>query len=176
LVQRREGGGLIWGTMIHQLIEDLIEGTEAVDTAIDRLLEDYKDFIERKDEIQLIVERFQQSQLWQRIQQAEEVYTEIPFSIKVEEGDPLYDQLQKDEKVILFSGVIDLVIKEREGWTIVDYKTDRVVDKEDLIILSEKYGEQVRQYCQVWKELTGEKIERAEICFVDEDLVVGVEV
>lgn len=131
--------------------------------------------MDRQDEILLIVERFQQSQLWQRIEQAEEVYTEVPFSIKVEEGDPLYDQLQKDEKIVLFSGVIDLVIKEREGWTIVDYKTDRVEDKKDLIILSEKYGEQVRQYCQVWKEITGDKIERAEIYFVDEDVVVGVE-
>lgn len=175
LVQRREGGGLLWGTMIHQLFEALIKGTEDVNTALDRLLEDYKDFMERKNEIQFIVERFQQSQLWQRIQQAEEVYTEVPFSIKVEEGDPLYDQLQKDEKIVLFSGVIDLVIKEREGWTIVDYKTDRVEVKNDLIILSEKYGEQVRQYCQVWKEITGDKIERAEIYFVDEDLVVEVE-
>lgn len=174
LVQRREGGGLIWGTMIHQLIEDLIKGTEDVNTVIDRLLEEYKDFMDRRDEIQLIVERFHQSQLWQRIEQAEEVYTEVPFSIKVEEGDPLYDQLQKDETIILFSGVIDLVIKEREGWTIVDYKTDRVEDKKDLIILSEKYGEQVRQYCQVWKEITGERVERAEIYFVDEDLVVEV--
>jgi ATP-dependent helicase/nuclease subunit A len=114
--------------------------------------------------------------LWQRIQRAEEVYTEVPFSIKIEDGDPLYDQLQTDEMPILLSGVIDLVIKEREGWTIVDYKTDRVEDINDLSKLSEKYGEQVRQYCLLWKELTGEKVERAEIYFVDEDMVVGVEV
>jgi ATP-dependent helicase/nuclease subunit A len=132
--------------------------------------------MDRRDEILLIVERFQQSQLWQRIQQTEEVYTEVPFSMKLTDGDPLYDQLKKDKMPVLFSGVIDLVIREREGWTIVDYKTDRVEDKEDLSILSEKYGEQVRQYGVVWKELTGEQITRAEIYFVDEDLVVGVEV
>jgi ATP-dependent helicase/nuclease subunit A len=88
----------------------------------------------------------------------------------------LYDQVQKDKMLILFTGVIDLVLKEREGWTIVDYKTDRVEDRNDLEILSETYGEQVRQYSQVWKELTGEQIARAEIYFVDEDTVVGVEV
>jgi ATP-dependent exoDNAse (exonuclease V) beta subunit len=58
----------------------------------------------------------------------------------------------------------------------VDYKTDRVEDKNDLGILSKKYGEQVRQYCQVLKELTGEQVNRAEIYYVDEDLVVVVEV
>jgi ATP-dependent helicase/nuclease subunit A len=173
-IRRREGGGGIWGTMIHELFETLIRGTEDVDITIDRLLEEYKDFMDRKDEIHLNVERFQQSQLWQRIQQAEEVYTEVPFSIKIEDGDPLHYELQKDEMPLLFSGVIDLVIKEREGWTIVDYKTDRVEDKNDLRKLSEKYGEQVKQYCQVWKELTGEVIKWAGIYFVDEDYFCSV--
>jgi ATP-dependent helicase/nuclease subunit A len=174
LIKRREGGGVIWGTMIHQLFETLIKGNEDVDTAIDRLLEEYNEFMDRRNEILLIVERFQQSELWQRIQQAEEVYTEVPFSMKLTDGDPLYDQLKKDNMPVLFSGVIDLVIREREGWTIVDYKTDRVEERNDLSILSEKYGEQVRQYYQVWRELTGEQITRAEIYFVDEDTVVEV--
>jgi ATP-dependent helicase/nuclease subunit A len=174
LIRRREGGGVIWGTMIHQLFETLIKGTEDIDTTIDRLLEEYNGFMDRRGEIYLIVERFQQSQLWQRIQQAKEVYTEVPFSIKIEAGDTLHDQFQKDQMPILFSGVIDLVIKERKGWSIVDYKTDQVEDKNDLSILSKKYGEQVRQYCLVWKELTGERIERAEIYFLEEDVLYSI--
>jgi ATP-dependent helicase/nuclease subunit A len=160
--------------LIHQLFETLIKGTEDINTTIDQLLEEYNEFMDRRDEILLIVERFQQSQLWQRIQQAEEVYTEVPFSIKIEQNSPLYVQVQKDAIPILFSGVIDLVVKESEGWTIVDYKTDRVEDKKDLSILSVKYGKQVRQYCLVWRELTGEQITRAEVYFVNEDLVVEV--
>jgi ATP-dependent helicase/nuclease subunit A len=42
-IKRREGGGVIWGTMIHQLFETLIKRTEDIDTAIERLLEEYSE-------------------------------------------------------------------------------------------------------------------------------------
>ncbi|MDI3548440.1 MAG: ATP-dependent helicase/nuclease subunit [Halanaerobiales bacterium] len=92
-------------------------------------------------------------------QQAEEVLTEAPFTISVEPGDELYNELEEQDISVILSGVIDLAYREKDGWVIVDYKTDRVEKEEELEKLREVYSNQVEIYARAWKEITGEEVE-----------------
>ncbi|MBU9723859.1 MULTISPECIES: UvrD-helicase domain-containing protein [Bacillaceae] len=218
-IVRKEGGGLQWGSMLHELIEALVKEEVDRKTCVELLLQDYPEFEKRRGEIDRVLDRFERSELWGRICQAEEKYPEVPFSVKIEPGHTLYPAEREesgrvgDRKIasdggsiggettdwasgiasavssnnasssaanvdgsvatagvpILYSGVIDLVMKEKDGWTIVDYKSDRVKEKGDLRLLAETYGEQIKSYVHIWNELTGEPVHKAEIYFIEED-------
>lgn len=115
------------------------------------------------------MQAFRKSDLWKRIADAEVKHTEVPFSLQIGPDHHLYTQVNGENNLpIILSGVIDLVFKETDGgWVIVDYKTDRVVQDDDLNMLMEFYSPQVKMYCQVWKEVSGQECNMGEIYFVE---------
>lgn len=72
-----------------------------------------------------------------KINAAQEVYCEMPFTYK------------KDKSTIC-DGVIDLVYKDAEGWHIVDYKTNF-----DDRFLDIKYENQLNAYKDALKQILG---------------------
>jgi ATP-dependent exoDNAse (exonuclease V) beta subunit len=68
-------------------------------------------------------------------------------------------------RVKIVSGVIDLVLKEPEGWVITDYKTDKVDDNLDDLV--SYYRPQVELYTMFWEEMTGEKVKETGLFFID---------
>lgn len=103
-------------------------------------------------------------------QNAEKIFTEIPFTIGVDQSnmdlmEKVLDFMRKDKaenirrnnKTILINGVIDLVIKSKEGiWTILDYKTDKPLrEKDDLSnYLRQSYTSQLKGYKLFFEEIT----------------------
>ena len=61
-------------------------------------------------------------------------------------------------------GVIDLAFLEREGWVIVDYKTDDVVEHE-LAKLVDHYRPQVRSYAEAWQKLLQKPVTEVGLLF-----------
>ena len=92
-----------------------------------------------------------------------ERYTEVPFAVRTdgEDGVPL-----------VLQGVIDLVYRTREGWEVVDYKTDDTEGRLDALV--EVYAPQVTAYARQWGRLTGGPV-RAGLFFVRSDVVRWVE-
>lgn len=165
-IERESGGGKNWGSIVHRVFEVLVQSKGNIvemDTFIEMALTDHGESPSRKEELLQVLVQFLHSTLWQRIVDSDEVYTEVPFSTKVE-GDP-------DEVV---TGIIDLVIKEQAGWTIIDYKTDRVQKKEEIGLLLEHYKPQVQTYARIWEKLTGNKVCGAEIYLVEEDKTLSI--
>ncbi|GMQ82143.1 MAG: UvrD-helicase domain-containing protein [Rhodothermia bacterium] len=82
---------------------------------------------------------FRDSALWKDLLAADQVFTEVPFSLPTLAG----------KKKVILSGKIDLVFRKDGVWTIVDYKTDRT----DAESLRETYINQVLAYSRAWESL-----------------------
>lgn len=103
-----------------------------------------------------------------------EPVTEYPFYLAVSDpGDPLYRHLRAnlpnapaEGLPIDLNGILDLAIRTPEGWTVVDYKTDRLLPGEGEAPycqrLGSHYGPQLRTYAMVLERLDHRPVR----CFV----------
>ncbi|MFA9560630.1 UvrD-helicase domain-containing protein [Evansella sp. AB-rgal1] len=165
-IERETGGGMAWGLAVHEVFEKYIRN-EISSNSIRNVLQKHELSIEREEEVHVLLERFVETEIWDELQRAEEVLTEVPFSIPVTEGDPLYYFVKhKGTSTVFISGVIDLVYKVDGEWKIVDYKTDRPKDLSVLPELANYYQDQVEMYKSVWSLVTGETVSCAQLYFV----------
>lgn len=143
--------GQKWGSAIHELLEIRSRRPEANLVAhAHRLAEQWELGADRVDEMVATVDSVVVSQTWQRASQAErrfaELSFELPAEITVDGGRPTISR-----------GVIDLVFKEPQGWVLVDYKTDDLLEIE-LESAAGFYKHQLDSYARAWTELVGEPV------------------
>lgn len=170
-IKREEGGGVAWGTMIHEVFERLVKGS-SVENQLEAILTKHGISHDRLVEVFQVIDQFKLTEIWEQINQAEQVLTEAPFTIKITEDDPLYEQIGKNVKrnqPFFVKGIIDLVYRYEGNWYIVDYKTDRPKDKRDLLVLTTYYEHQISFYRDVWERITGTKVKNALLYFVTWD-------
>lgn len=174
-IEREEGGGQTWGTAIHEVFEKVVKGEE-METVILSTLKTYEISFGRMDEIKQAVERFKQSMIWAELQISDQVLTEVPFTLKIDSEDPLYEQIENGDsaETIFVSGIIDLVYKLNGTWKIVDYKTDRPKDITKLPELTKYYQNQINLYQQIWERITGEKVADKQLYYVTPNKIVAV--
>ncbi len=72
---------------------------------------------------------------------------EVPFAIRLEE--------KKIPTVV--RGAVDLAFREKDGWILVDYKTD-VVPKSGPDALIRRYAPQLELYARAWSRCTGQPV------------------
>jgi len=210
------GLGREWGTAVHALLNALgrarsphastsvaggltidperlvqMAGNALVSTGLGR---------EAAGDLAALVTAIIRSDFWMRAMAAKQRYFEIPFSVRVEAGDPYYAELTKaaplvalaghrpvavvDDAPIFLSGAVDLLFEEEDGWVIADYKTDRlpgVLSGEDpevrekaLEILVDHYKPQVLLYTRFWSKITGEKVKESGLYFTALDRWVRI--
>lgn len=148
-----QASGASWGTLMHEAMQWLPVAPYTLDSihgALDEL--QHKGYFTDKER-QLIsdqaISRFFTSPLGQRLVQAKRIEKEWPFSLLVD-GTTIYPQLESGEQIFL-QGVIDTAFLEDDGWVLIDYKTDRVQNAQDLIA---RYGIQVSIYKKALAQLT----------------------
>ena len=73
----------------------------------------------------------------------------------------------------MVQGIIDLAFKENGQWVIVDYKTDRVNDR-NIESLKEMYKKQIDLYSQALEKITGIKVKERILCFLRGNISVAV--
>lgn len=168
-IERESGGGKDWGTLIHEVFEKAVQGYE-VSNYIQIALNKYKLPIEKEKEVQVYLQNFQKSLIWEDLMTAEEVLTEVPFTLKVEKGHTLYSLITKnpeDKHPFYVKGTIDLIYKKNGVWSIVDYKTDRAKQMEDYEKLQAFYRSQLSFYKHAWEELTEDTVSKELIYFLE---------
>ncbi|MFT4412304.1 UvrD-helicase domain-containing protein [Fredinandcohnia humi] len=176
-IEREEGGGLTWGTFVHEVFEKVVKGEDEAKVILSSL-QKHKLSLERAVEIAQAVEHFKQSTVWQEIQHAELVLPEVPFTFKMDRRDPLYSVVVKDGNqpdTIFINGIIDLAYKINGKWKIVDYKTDRPKDTSYLSELTKFYRDQIDMYQHMWERITGEVVSEKQLYFVTPNKVVPIE-
>ncbi|MGE8203921.1 UvrD-helicase domain-containing protein [Heyndrickxia sp. NPDC080065] len=175
-IEREEGGGKAWGTMIHEVFEKLVKGIH-VENHLDAILEKHRIPLERKYEVLQVISQFQQTTIWTQIIQAENVLTEAPFTMKIGPENLLYQKIRNNKdnnQSFLIKGVIDLAYQYDGKWYIIDYKTDRIKDKETLATLALHYEHQISFYKEVWEQITKVKIHEASLYFVTMDEIYRI--
>ena len=102
---------------------------------------------------------------------------ELPFFLTLERGaDPLYRHMSAalpgggTPARLEVQGTIDLAVHTPEGWTVVDYKTDRLRSGENeaayRLRLAAEYGNQVRAYALTLERLGLGAVKRLCLCAI----------
>jgi ATP-dependent helicase/nuclease subunit A len=158
LVRAEEGlgKGTSWGRVMHRLFEALVRNEQLdVRACAENLLKDEERDPVEVDEVVSVVAAVRASELWSRVQNADERYVEVPFALMVD--------LPPHGRTLLH-GVIDLVFREGAVWNVVDYKTDHTLHRLEALVAY--YRPQVELYTRYWSELTGAPA-RGGLFFVD---------
>jgi ATP-dependent helicase/nuclease subunit A len=148
--------GVNWGSAVHQVLKELVTGQKDMDFIIPLILNQYQVSPGKAENMRELIDNFIKSPLWERLNGAQQIFTEIPFTLKIHSMNPIYPLVRKKEDVpIILSGIIDLVFKEQDGWVVIDYKTGGA---QVLSIADTRYEKQVLVYCRAWEQLIGERV------------------
>lgn len=99
-----------------------------------------------------LLARFRSSEAYMKINSADERRHEVPFSYTGHRG--------------TINGVIDLLLKDSRGYTIIDFKTDELKSDSDLNMAAKDHSAQLKKYRQALNAALGVD-PRCEICFLD---------
>lgn len=165
-LERETGGGKEWGTVIHEVLEKVVQN-EDVTYFVQHRLTKHNLPLNRETEVLQYIKLFKTSDIWDELHAAEEILTEVPFHVKVSSDHQLYELVSSEDNQqdIYVTGVIDLIYKVHGDWFIVDYKTDRVKTEEDLNKLKAFYNDQIQFYKHAWEYMTGEQVKDVTLFF-----------
>ena len=146
------------GTLIHLCLQKLdlnkVETREQIEDMIKDMVK--REIISQNEAEQINVKaiyEFTKTELANRIRKAKRVHKEAPFYINIPAKE-IYEE-GADEN-ILVQGIIDLYYEDEKGdLVLVDYKTDYVEDKKELI---QKYKVQLDLYKQALEKSTNKKV------------------
>jgi ATP-dependent helicase/nuclease subunit A len=192
-----KGGLGLWGTEVHAMLKGLGETWPAAADedrlrrmARNALVASGRDSTKSR-ELAGHVGAIVRSEFWLRAMRAERRLFEMPFTVRVGPEDAEYEELVARAGLVplaggrpvvpvagapvFLSGAVDLLFKEKEGWVIADFKTDRLPEglagggREDgekaLDILVGQYRPQVRLYSRFWEKITGEGVKESGLYF-----------
>lgn len=144
------------GTAVHNFLQfcDMKRALTQPEKEVQRLVEE--GFI-TKEQGEVVnfekVKNFLNSNIGQRIVNSEEFYRERRFSSKISAS--LVNEDFPSETKIILQGAVDCAFFENEKLYIVDFKTDRVNDPQELVDL---YGIQLKLYATALEQVNNCKI------------------
>ena len=140
---------MLWGTLVHGLLEHAMRHKSAMRDDLRRLAmwltieqPELRTFI---DVALDTVEAVSGAAFWKEARASAECHEEAPFGIRVEGG----------AVTKLLTGAIDLVYRTGDGWHLLDYKTDIHGLDTDL---RAKYGPQIDAYEKAWSRIAKAKV------------------
>ena len=107
--------------------------------------------------------RFFQSEPGSLLRRAEKVHREFRFTL-LEDAANCFGPDAEGEEVLL-QGVIDCLVEEPDGLTVIDYKTDRV-SPEAAPERAKRYAAQIRAYAESAERIFGKTVKRRLLCFL----------
>lgn len=162
------------GTLYHLVMSEINlekvknEGSGCIEDELKRLAEneiisnDYMKYLDVKK-----IKNFYNNKIGQRLLKSREIHREEPFQINIPatEYDPSLTNDYAEETVIL-QGIIDCFFYENDGYILVDYKTDKVRNSQDI---RKKYNKQLELYKQAIEKLTGVPVKESLLYLFDTD-------
>ena len=172
-LKEKSMGGADYGTAMHLILEKIpknaVSDVESIMDYIGRLAEDGEideAFVEMIDAEKIF--NFYNSDIGKRLLMADFVSKESEFEISVV-ADELYDEPALKDEYVLLQGVIDCWFVEDDEIVIVDYKTDRVNDIEEI---HQKYDIQLALYAKALEKITKKKVKEKFIYLFSRETVV----
>lgn len=160
-VREEETGGAIRGTAFHKMLELWDFTKQASRETIQNQMKMWGEQGFMKEELLQLVdsekmETFLNTDLARRMGNAQKngkLYREQPFVIGVD-PEEIYEG-EKGGELVLVQGIIDVWFEEPDGVVLLDYKTDRVSTKEELI---QRYERQLYYYSQAIERMAGKPV------------------
>lgn len=161
LREKRKIHGAERGTAYHRVLECMdLEGirhSEQVKERIAQLVDSGKMESTLAETVNAYeIYRFCQSNLCKRILQAKEagvLYKEQQFVIAKPAKEIYPDQNSHHE--VLVQGIMDVYFEEQDGYVLIDYKTDHVSDRNELV---KRYQKQLQVYAEALEQMTGKRV------------------
>jgi ATP-dependent helicase/nuclease subunit A len=149
---RRADTGMLWGTLVHGLLEHAMRHKSATKDDLRRLAmwltieePELRTVIEEALDT---VEAVSGGEFWKEARASAECHEETPFGMRVEGG----------AGTKLLAGAIDLVYRTGDSWHLLDYKTDVHGSETDL---RARYGPQIDAYEKAWSRIAQSKVTTA---------------
>jgi ATP-dependent helicase/nuclease subunit A len=147
------------GTMIHKIMECMNFSATTTMKDITQIVEQLtsKGVFEQENITQISlkpIENFLHSSLCHRIRKAEQLgilYKEQQFVLGIPANEVKAEYQSED--VVLIQGIIDLYFEEEDYIVLVDYKTDRIGEGEEHVLL-QRYQKQMDYYAMAIERLT----------------------
>ena len=114
---------------------------------------------------------FTQQPLYRQMSRAARLERELPFSYPAD-AQALYG-IEADERVLL-QGVVDACFLEDGGWTIVDYKTDRIRPGELAQQAAKRHETQMRLYALAVEAITGQPVQARLVVLLSHRAIVAL--
>ncbi len=165
--------GADFGTAVHKIMETLPrnmgEDAEFVSKHIKSLMEngDIDPCVKASINADKIVGFFK-SAVGKRYMAAKSVNTESEFKIAFDANELYNDEGLIGEKILLH-GVIDCWFEEEDGIVLVDYKTDKVDNIEEI---HEKYDNQLRLYASALEKIAKKRVKDKFIYLFSKECVI----
>ena len=160
--------------MIHKVLELL---NFSKDHTMKSLNEDIKEWIDQgklKKEYDKVIyrkeilgKRMKIADQKKRLYKERQFVTGIPFSDMNQEA--------KTDDFVVVQGIIDAYFEETDGIVLVDYKTDRVNEGEEHILIN-RYHAQMESYKQALEKITGKNVKEIYIYSVTLQKTITVHV
>ena len=124
------------GTLAHRLLE--LDPPNVAECA-GALVEQHGLDIAPKD-LALLVEKVKQKEIMQEASKSTQVYRELPLSFRGADG-------------VYYDGVVDLLFRGTDGWTLVDYKIVEADSEVRRKQLEQEYAGQMEAYAEGLKQM-----------------------
>ncbi len=152
--------GTLYHLIMSRLDMELVrrEGADSVEAELERLADGG---VISRDDLRYIdaekLKRFTESELCRRMLCSDELRREAPFQINipVSEYDPSLQNSAGD--TVILQGIIDCFFIEKDGYVLVDYKTDRI-GAGGAAQIRKRYEKQLELYERAIERLTGKKV------------------
>jgi ATP-dependent helicase/nuclease subunit A len=176
--------GMTWGKIVHSLLELAAQGVspetlrQAAESAFrgEDVPAEWHDDRAKIDEAVETVARVIRTDVWRQAQAARTMLAEVPFAVAWPAED--YRKLVASipgaralAPIEIVEGVIDLLFREGEAWTLVDYKTDREGADMDPDRRA-GYKAQLDLYAACWTRITGEAVKERILLFLADETAV----
>ena len=112
--------------------------------------------------------KFYTSELGRRFMAADKVHQESEFEIGVDASKLTGDMSLNGEEILL-QGVIDCWFEEDDGIVLIDYKTDRVKEIDEI---HQKYDIQLELYAEALEKIAKKRVKEKFIYLFSMDCVV----
>ena len=143
--------GAEYGTLMHSVMQrlDLKRdlSAEGIRQQIDEMIEQKIFTVEQAGIIRKNnAAKFFKSKIGQRMLESREVYRELPFS-RLIDASRFFPNV--DDKIFI-QGIVDVLFRDGENYVLIDYKTDRIADGDDIAanLIKEKYRLQIELYSE----------------------------
>lgn len=119
-----------------------------------------------------LISQFFETALGSRYFQAKKVHREVPFTLSLPAQD-IYPGWKEEEEFVFVQGIIDCILEDETGLTLIDYKSDGITDRfkggfaQAQPILESRYKLQINLYTRAIEQIWKRKVHERYLFFFD---------